>query len=577
MSERIPQRLMTCLVVLVGAAILCAGAGGAEKEEPFAVALPDDTETRGDWIGTYGTYAYLLGGMRGRRALHGGEPVDWSYATGDPDEKARGWQSSMPARRNRTILLEPNGWKRTGACLDDHGEVRPLGEGPNLHLGLSVPDGPFLVSLYFFEVDWIQYREYQIRVLEAETERELLQMHAGDFLKGIYKRFVVYGPVELKIVIERGLSPNAQTSGIFVDRLTYPSTATLPMVEEFLPVPAPADDAEPEDLKSATAAARQALERLRAQPDDPDIAGDYILAERRFLRAIERLHESERRYYREFSGLWADARERTRAAVQTLPEGPMRFYARLLDYVAAREGCNYPAARSQIQRIGERLAERSIDFGAGAQVQQELLEELLLARLRKGRRNEAMPLAQAYVRAVLKREKPTLARMNLVRLAADGMRARVAMPFARGLERWKEENGPLSVDDRLLLATLYYVAGAHAKANEYYQKAEPDLVLDRKRKWAYLARMTALLRMGREEEAKKVAGKLKKTYPAGPELDEAKYRFCVHYFKSGDLEKARKAFERLLKTTRSVGYKKLCRQYLDRIKHQQEMQSKQGG
>jgi tetratricopeptide (TPR) repeat protein len=566
------------LVVLLGATILCTGVRAADKEKTFAVALPDDTETRGDWIGTYGTHAYLLGGMRGRRALHGGEPVDWSYATGDPEEKARGWQSSMPTRRNRSILLEPNGWKRTGACLDDHGEVRPLGEGPDLHLGLSVPDGPFLVSLYFFEVDWIQYRDYQIRVLEAETDRELLQMHAADFLKGIYKRFAVYGPVELRIVIERGLSPNAQTSGIFVDRLSYPSTDTLPAAEEFLPAPASTDDEEPHDLKSATAAARQALARLRAQPGDPDVARDYILAERRFSRAVGYLCDSNpRRYYREFAVLWSDARQRTRAAVQILPEDPMQFYVRLIDYCAAREGCNYPAARSRIRAIGERLAARSIDFGAGAQVQQEFLEKLLTARLQKGRRNEAMPLAEAYVGAVLQYEKPTLARMNLVRMATEAMRSRVTTPFARGLERWKEENGALSVDDRLLLATLYYVAGEHAKANEYYQKAEPDLVLDRKRKWAYLARMTALLRMGREQEAKRVAAKLKKTYPASPELDEAKYRFCVHYYKTGDLGKAKKAFERLMETTRSVGYKKLCRQYLDRIKHKQEMQSKQGG
>ena len=164
--------------------------GGKEQKGAFAVALPDDVETRGDWFGTYGTDFYVLGGMRSRRALQGGKGISYSIETGDASEQARGWHSSMPTRRDRAIPMEPNGWERTAACFDDHGEVRPLGEGPDLHVGLSVPDGSYMVSLYFFEVDWIQYRDYRIRVLEAGTNTQLLTMEVSDFLKGKYKRFV---------------------------------------------------------------------------------------------------------------------------------------------------------------------------------------------------------------------------------------------------------------------------------------------------------------------------------------------------------------------------------------------------
>ena len=210
-------------------ATLVGTAGAAVPEnapKPLAIVLAEDSHTRGDWIGTYGTYVYLLCAMRAPHFLCGGRgwPVEVSFATGDPAERIRSWLSTAPAERDRSVLLEPSGLRRTPAALDDHGEVRPLGEGPDLHIGISIPDGSFLLSLYFFEIDWIQYRAYRIKlVADGKKPRILAETTASDFFRGKYKRFVVMGPVKLRIIIERGQSPNAQISGIFLDNSRYAS------------------------------------------------------------------------------------------------------------------------------------------------------------------------------------------------------------------------------------------------------------------------------------------------------------------------------------------------------------------
>jgi tetratricopeptide (TPR) repeat protein len=204
-------------------------------------------------------------------------------------------------------------------------------------------------------------------------------------------------------------------------------------------------------------------------------------------------------------------------------------------------------------------------------MQLEGLEKVLMRQLEDGRRNEALPVAEAYVKACLKLEKATQARMDLVRLAERGLRARVALPFAHALERWSEQHAELSIDEKVLLASLYYVGGQYEKGESHFRDAEPDLALDRRRQWVLIARLTSLLRLGRVEQARDVAAELKRRYPASLELDEVKYRFSVHYYKAGDLKRAEQCFTRLKDTTKSMVYKKLCRQYLARIDHHQKI------
>jgi hypothetical protein len=88
MKERVVHAYALCVVMLL---LFAATARPAEQDEmkPLVVPLPDDVETRGDWLGTYGTDFYVLGGMRSSHALQGGRQIDYAIATGREDERAR--------------------------------------------------------------------------------------------------------------------------------------------------------------------------------------------------------------------------------------------------------------------------------------------------------------------------------------------------------------------------------------------------------------------------------------------------------------------------------------------------------
>jgi len=78
-----------------------------------------------------------------------------------------------------------------------------------------VPAGLYVLSFYFFEIDWPQYRAYD---LTLSTEgRQLARVPVTDFFNGVYKRFVVRGPLQLRAAISRRQSPQALVSGVFLD------------------------------------------------------------------------------------------------------------------------------------------------------------------------------------------------------------------------------------------------------------------------------------------------------------------------------------------------------------------------
>jgi hypothetical protein len=187
---------------------------------PRVLVLPDDTTTRGDWIGTYGRTAYDLCAMRSPKSikLSRNPAWRWGIAGGNPKDSARSWRSAAPADDDRTILWEPDRSRRTPASIDDHGEAYELGAGPDLHLRCAVPRGKHQLSLYFFETDWIQYRAFDISVYTDDAQHTLLaQTSVSDFVKGKYKRFSVQGPARLHIHLARAQSTNVVISGIFLD------------------------------------------------------------------------------------------------------------------------------------------------------------------------------------------------------------------------------------------------------------------------------------------------------------------------------------------------------------------------
>jgi len=540
-----------------------------QTELPFVAALPDDVDTRGDWIGTYGTYAYILCGMRAPFSLYGGKgwPIDFSVVTGDPKETVRSWRSTAPAEHDRSVLLEPNALKRTPASFDDHGEVRPIGTGPDLHIRMSIPEGALLLSLYFFEIDWIQYRAYRIRIFATGQEGDpLVTSQVSDFFKGKYSRYVVIGPAELLIIIERGQSPNAQVSGIFLDPLEFPDlymfdrTADRSITEGVVAFEKP---------EPAGQVAEEALRDLMQAPGEADRQEYYIRKELEHFRALQSQESaSPREYYQSLEELWASSESRMERALGVLRQGPRHAEVNLLRYYAARAQCDYAAARQNARALATSLLDRSL---VGAQPwgnEARLLRECAVNLLAEGRRAEASPFVEAYVAFCLQRESPDQAKENLLFMGDLALKAGVPLPAAAALAEWQRRNGALSAKQRLLLGSLYYVGGENGKALDVLKSVEPEMRDPTQRKWYLVVMFTALLRTDRVAEAQVVLERLEKQFPDEPdELDEARYRLGVHYFDKRDFRRALQCFRSLRDSTQSVLYQKMCDEYIDRILH----------
>ena len=212
--------------------------------------MGEDRQTKGDWIGRYGQYAFILCGMSAPEDMVGGQvrplKCDWAdmdkvyaddtirvsgkgtlrYAswTGNPnDVQPRHW-IDMPLRQgwDQVRALDNPQWGyRTSASWDDHGEVYEW--GPDLYIRLRMPPGVWRVSYHF--LDWnysnsYNPRNYRLAFLDPKgteicTARVLPPQHGV----GVYKVFRVQGGRDVVLRVRKDFSLNAIIAGIFVDPL----------------------------------------------------------------------------------------------------------------------------------------------------------------------------------------------------------------------------------------------------------------------------------------------------------------------------------------------------------------------
>jgi tetratricopeptide (TPR) repeat protein len=550
--------------VAVATIALSAGwsmADGPKEAVPTVVALADDDQTRGDWIGTYGGYAYVLCGMRSPESLYGGA------AAWDAKQPPKALLSSAPAAEDRSVLMEPSGLKRTPASWVEKGEANPQGYLPDLYIKVSVPQGPFLLSLYFFEIDWPQYRAYRIRVLTDEAKPvPLLATRVDNFLKGKYKRFVVLGPAKLLLVIGRGRNPDAQISGIFLDPLGVPDTKLFDFAVSgsiFPPVSPP--ESRP-DLVLAEKSAEDALTRLLATPEKVALQEDYVRQEEAFLKAVEASAQSDpEAYYRKLESLWGGVEERTKNALSVLHGDTAALAVRLLSYYASHGRCNYEGARQAIRELADGLSVEARSSGERWPRQAQLLQDCATALMQHGRRAEAEIALRAFSTVCLDLETADASREKLSLVGKAAIRAVVPLPVAEALSAWESRHGALSSDERLLLGNLYYVGGKNDKALVLYEAVEPQLKQGRSHRWLLIAMMTAHLRENRVGEAMSIFNRLRTVYPHALELEEGQYRLGEHYFDVREFDKAKQCFNELQKSSLSTDYQRLADEYLGRI------------
>ena len=190
----------------------------------LVVPLSDDRTTRGYWPKGYGSACHVLCAQNFIVDVVGGAGplLDYRLATTDPGEPGRLWVSRREDN-DPAAVWNPMIRARRPANWDDHGEQVPIGQGPDLLISADVPEGGYVLSLYFAN-DHSFYepsRQYAVSVTDAAGELQAVT-HVRDFGGGVYKRFAVVGPRALTFRIHRGLSLNTVVSGVFLDHLTPP-------------------------------------------------------------------------------------------------------------------------------------------------------------------------------------------------------------------------------------------------------------------------------------------------------------------------------------------------------------------
>ena len=243
--------------------------------------LHDDWQTKGDWVGRLGRQYAVLCAMDA--------PLDHtvSYGThyqifgnigpnGRTGERLRRWCHRVRWDDPR-VLYNPHVGYRRQADWDDHAEAYPMThEGPDVWVGVEVPEGIHRVTLYFFNKDGHsghnRYRDYLLELkgyaptpAAAEKKPTLAAARVKNFWGGVHKSFAVQGPGKYLVKVGCNDSFNTITQAVFCDQLTGPAwpheQAGLPWMGG-VPYAPPAEPALPinaADVLTAAVALEQGL------------------------------------------------------------------------------------------------------------------------------------------------------------------------------------------------------------------------------------------------------------------------------------------------------------------------------
>lgn len=228
-------------------------------DKPLVVALHDDWQTEGNWLGRYGRYwANLcamasLGDSEGTATDYlwgaGWENINYVSRSGpnsNADDALRYWvhwlyttnpgSLEMPLTYlDSRVSQHLTTWKvnRREAEVDDHGESYSTSkDGPHVYCTLTVPKGLYYLSLYEFNKDGHggleRDRDYRVSIRPHTgddlndlsgfaSQPELAHGRVKDFWGGVWKRFLVRGPQTLTIEVNRNNSQNTILPGVTLD------------------------------------------------------------------------------------------------------------------------------------------------------------------------------------------------------------------------------------------------------------------------------------------------------------------------------------------------------------------------
>jgi len=319
------------------------------EKQPTIVRLDDDWLTKGDCLGRYGRYwgcwcaicapfSYVWGA--------GSEHVEYSQCIGPRFQKGdaiRNWVHWLYTHNLNSLEMPPtychscvvNGYMtadytRRQAEWDDHGETYPMSvDGPSLYCTLRIPRGLYCLSLYNFNKDGHdgpnRYRDFAISVRGQPARRplydiedfhnrpELARARMRDFWGAAYKRFLVRGPTEITVNVNRNHSFCAILAGVFLDLVDEEPVPYFHTLEEWKALCAKQEE-DRQSLRAQTPADRAA--RFQPASSEAEAAARCFeeLDRTRLTNAVWWASEG-RRFY-------APLLRWTQAALKAAPAGP---------------------------------------------------------------------------------------------------------------------------------------------------------------------------------------------------------------------------------------------------------------
>ena len=184
------------------------------------VYLGEDRQTQGDWRNRGGEDAFVLCAMLCPADVRGGlHPIRYRPYMADTGKRCAYWSTDLHDM-DPSALVDPIVMERSFFNWDDAGELRDLGEGPDLGVDLFIPAGTWRATFYFVnEYNYMEpSRKYNLYILDKES-RFLAGCTVEQHLNGVYKQFAVDGPINLKLRLTRNLSLNTLLQGVFLDKL----------------------------------------------------------------------------------------------------------------------------------------------------------------------------------------------------------------------------------------------------------------------------------------------------------------------------------------------------------------------
>lgn len=235
----------------------------AAKEKPVYY-LGEDWQTRGTWIGRYGTYAYILPAMNGPMDIYDSPAVPakripYDFYIGENIHKFDGridcirrWIHQLRWDDERVLQNPRDLPYRREAEFDNHHEAYPtLYDDIQVYMDLNLKTHPgwFVVSFYFFNKDGHsgsnRFRDYTIEFKDAITQDpgyekrfDRLPVYARSrvhhFRGGVYHRYLVQGGRNYTARLGNNHSYNSILCGLFFDRIEDTTERSKPVAVQRL-------------------------------------------------------------------------------------------------------------------------------------------------------------------------------------------------------------------------------------------------------------------------------------------------------------------------------------------------------